>query len=243
MRIANVGVVLAVMALPVAGVAAGPGLTLLSANFDDKAIDQPIGIGGASVGEPVQVDGNVVAIVRDTPTTTPSLEIADADDFASGTVRFELENNLEVVDGILTIDVDLWFDTLDSYVMYVREPSFSVHQFLSLRFDNGGSVAYGDAAGSGGTIGSYETGRPYPVHVAFDMDAGTYDVWLDGKEVVTGRAHGITKRGVGAVLIGLNSDVNLEGSVYVDNLIAIGVGVTPAESRSWGDVKAAFLEK
>ena len=51
-----------------------PPTTLLDANFDDKTIDAAIGTGGAAAGEPALVTGGS-AIVRDTPFSTPGLEL------------------------------------------------------------------------------------------------------------------------------------------------------------------------
>jgi hypothetical protein len=234
----GLGVAVAALVTLAARPAAGAGGILLSADFDDKPIDEPIGQGGASAAEPVQVDGNVSAIVRDSPTATPSLEISDIDDFAAGFVRFELLNGVEATEGTLTIDVDLWFDVFDAYGLYVREPGSSVFQFATLRFISNGSVSLSDTAGDVGTVGTYETARAYPVRLVYRMNEGTYDLWLDGTEVVTARAHGVTTRGAGAMLFGPTSDGNLDGMVYVDNLTVTGEGVTPAAPRSWGAVKA-----
>ncbi|MEJ2723022.1 MAG: C25 family cysteine peptidase, partial [bacterium] len=54
--------------------------------------------------------------------------------------------------------------------------------------------------------------------LAFDMDSGTYNVWFDGDLILEDETHGVWTRGVGAVLLGLENDPDLEGQVFVDNL-------------------------
>ena len=88
-------------------------------------------------------------------------------------------------------------------------------------FGSSGEVLYSDANGSDesdSTIGSYETGRLCPIMLSFDMDAGTYDVWWDGMLVLDDETHAIAGRGVGSIVIGTDSDVDLDGRFYVDQI-------------------------
>ncbi|MHC4589736.1 MAG: hypothetical protein ACYTAQ_10460 [Planctomycetota bacterium] len=199
--------------------------TLLEADFDDKTIDAPIGTGGAAVGEPVSVSPNIIATVRAAPFATPSLEIVDNNDdppsgFA-GAARFEFIGSAEITTGVVTINAELWFDVLENYNLYVREQGTSAQSFVSIKFLASGNIDANDADGSLGIIGSYETGRVYPVSLVYDMDAGTYDVHLDGSLVVAGEPHGVVGRGVGAVLFGTAHDLNLDGRFYVDNISVV----------------------
>ena len=100
--------------LVIAVAASAPGTVsaqvLLDANFDDKTIDAPIGIGGAAVGEPVYV-WNVTAIVRDSPMSSPSLEIHDDDDFGTGSAKFNFLADAEISSGFVSIAADIWIAT------------------------------------------------------------------------------------------------------------------------------------
>ena len=222
-----------------AGTAAAGPITLLEANFDDKTIDAPIGTGGADLGEPVSSSSAVTAIVRATPMGSPSLEISDNNDSGAGGVRFEMYDGIEVTDGVLAFTFDLWFTDLENFYVYVREQGSSAKSFLSMRFQSSGDIRYNDTA-AGELIGTYETGRVIPVAITFNQNAGTYSIVVDGLTLLENRAHGVTDRGVGAILIGCTNDGNIDGTFSVDNLVATGDGVTPSETVTWGAVKSAF---
>jgi hypothetical protein len=199
----------------------GLGMVHLQADFNDKTIDAPIGTGGASVGEPVEVSPSITAIVRAEPMATPSLEIQDNHDYSAGSARFEFLASAEITAGVFAISTDMWFHELSpgfDFFIYIREQGSSANKFGDLRFTPSGSVTLYDSNGYYGNIGTYEIGRVYPVKYEFDMDAGTYDVYLDGVLVVDDRAHGVVDRGVGAVLFGCGHDSDYDGYFNVDNI-------------------------
>jgi len=191
---------------------------LLLADFDDLPIDEPVGTSGAAAGEPVSVDPAITAIVRGTPLATPALEIRDNDDFSAGYARFQLLGDVEVSAGLLAIDADLYFVEFEGYTIAVREAFSSASSFANVDFSEWGDVSLSDAAGALGPVGDYETGRVTRLRLLFDLDAGTYDVFLDGQVVVAGRAHGVTGTGIGAVLVGTIHDPDLAGTFLVDDL-------------------------
>jgi len=191
---------------------------MLAAEFNNKTVDAPIGTGGASAGEPVQVDGTISATVRSTPFATRSLEIQDNSTCCDGYALFEFVDNLEVTEGTLTIATTLWFDQLNGYNLLVREQGGVTKFFTNLFFFGGGTITQGDAQGLVGNIGTYSTGVPTPIVLRFDLDAGTYDIWINDVPVVIGRGHGITDRGIGSVLLGTRNDADLNGRFHVDDL-------------------------
>jgi hypothetical protein len=190
----------------------------LDAGFDDKAVDQPIGTGGPDVGEPISVSGAITAHVRGTPTPTPILDIADNDDYSAGSARFEFVGGAEPTSGGLVIYANLWFPANEDLFLYVRERGTSARQFTNLRFTAAGNVTCSDANSSAWTIGSYVLNRHFPVYILYNLDAGTYDVWFGGTLVVSDEPHGVTGRGVGAVLVGCSNDADLDGHMYVEDL-------------------------
>jgi hypothetical protein len=238
---------LGLAALLAGAIAAVPALAdeiYLQADFDNKPVGEPIGTGGAAMGEPVSVDPRVTAIVRDTPLPTPCLEIADNHDYAAGVAAFELLGSIELTTGITAITCTLWFEQIGDgceFLIYVREQGSSAHDFASVRFKDSGTVSAFDAEGSLGTIGAYEAGRQLPLAIVLDMDAGTYDIWLDDTLLVDDETHGITDHGVGSVKWGCSGDSDLEGRFYVDDILVSDTftpaPVTPAR---WGGVKALF---
>jgi hypothetical protein len=215
----------------------------LEATFDDKPLDMPIGTGGAELGEPVEVDPSIIATVRGTPMPSPCLELRDNDGFAAGSADFEFIGSAEITTGIVAISCNLWFHALapgyTSY-FYIREREGAAETFTNLRFDPDGTVWHFDENNTAGVIlGSYEIGRVYPVSLVFDMDAGTYDVWLDGLLVLDAEDNGITGRGIGSLLVGCGDDPDLESLFSVDDIL-VSDTFTPVMSRTWGEIKGLF---
>jgi len=219
-------------------------VTHLWADFNDKTIDEPIGMGGAEVGEPVSKDNAVTATVREGPLATPCLEIADALE-GNGYVRFELLGETELTTGKVYLSADLWFESLaDAFectIMVKDEEPPSV-RFAELGIEADGRIYlhYGQSSNAG-TIGQVATGRLFRVIFEFDMDAGTFNVWLDGELAVSGLEHEITEAGVGSFLFGCHWDEDAEGSYYVDAVVVTDYFQAVAtEEHSWGRMKAAF---
>jgi hypothetical protein len=224
--------------------ALGAAHVYLDANFNDKAIDAPIGAGGASVGEPTEVDNTIFAVVRDGPMGSPSLEIQDNHLWAGG-ASFQLLGQAEVTTGILDIAADLWFDTLAdgaNCAIKICEQGTFQSRFSDLAFFANGSVelTYGESS-SAGIIGQFVAGRVFRVILEFDMDAGTVDVWLDGVKVVDDLVHGVTDRGIGGVRFCALFDEDFNGHFYVDNIkVTDYFEAVPTEDTSWGRVRTQF---
>jgi len=235
---------LAVIMLMPCTLLANSGMVFLEANFDDKPIDEPIGTGGPVFGEPVSVGWAIKAVVRDAPMTTPCLEIKDNDNYSAGAARFEFRESLEITHGLVIISATLRFETLGpghSFFIYVREQGSSAQSFTNIRFQSTGDVRVDDENGSAGVIGTYPVGRSYPVSIAFDMDSGTYDIYLDGVLTLVNKAHGISSRGVGAALFGCSHDPDVEGTFYVDDIFVTNDHSTvETQSATWEKVKSLY---
>jgi hypothetical protein len=73
------------------------------------------------------------------------------------------------------------------------------------------------------------------------MDARTYDVWLGDTLVRDDASHGIAAAGIGALYVGCLHDPDLEGRVYVDDILVSDVYTpAPVESGSWGAIKGLY---
>lgn len=214
------------------------------ADFNDKPLDTPIGTGGPTLGEPVEVGSGITAIVRGAPMPTPCLEIQDNDDYMADGITIDFLENAELVTGEVGISAMLWFSALTpgyDFSISVREHDSAAHQFADIDFYSDGRVYAFDANGPYQLIGTYEVGRAIAVGIIFDMDAGTYDIWLDGQRVLEDETHGIAGRGVGGVIIGCLHDSDLEGHFFVDDiLVANYLPTTESESAIWGQVKALY---
>lgn len=211
---------------------------VLSADFEGKTVDQPIGEGGPAVGEPVFQSS--AGMVRNAPFPSNCLEFKDDRDFGTAGARFEFLEDVEITTGILTISADLWFSELNGYYYYTRENGTAAKSFNTVYFTSGGTVISNDATGSLGTIGQYTPGRSYALRIEHDLDTGLYDLWWDGNLVVSDRAHGNTGRGIGTLWFGFDHDSDLLGSVYVDNILVEATSQVTNQEASWGQVKTRF---
>jgi hypothetical protein len=215
----------------------------LQVGFDDKAIDQPIGMGGPELGEPVSTyQGPLEAIVRATPMPTPCLEITDQSDWYAGGVRFQFLDDAEIQEGLFYICADFWIPQVPQggYGLGVRERDGAAHKFIQLTFSSNGQVVCSDAGGVVGFVAPYQVGRVTPVRIAFDMTAGTYDLWVDENLVVNDQPHDVTGAGIGSVSVSFGSDSDVGDAFYIDNLFVGDYDITPAKSTTWGAVKALF---
>jgi len=154
-------------------------------------------------------------------------------------VRFEFIGAAEVTEGMVEISAQLWFAEFEGYYFYVRQQGGASASFNTIYFHGDGDIGSNDAAGSLGTIGQYETGRAIELRAIHDLDAGTYDIWWDGVQVVEDRAHGIAAHGVGGVYFGIDHDADLDGVMYLDDLLVVSDPVT-AETQTWSDVKVSW---
>jgi hypothetical protein len=219
--------------------------TYLEATFDDKPVDQPIGTGGPSVGEPIGVtEGYITAMVRQGPTPSRCIEIQDANDYGAGAVTFEFLGSQEITSGFLSIAFDLWFHQIGeghSFFVSVREQGSSAKSFANVDFVSDGNVVLTDAAHGGSVIGTYVTGKVFPVVLNYNMEAGTYDVWLDGLQVVFNQSHGVTDRGIGRVHVGCTHDPDLDGVLSLDRVRVTDYHLeVAAEPASWGTIRSLF---
>jgi hypothetical protein len=238
-KLALAGFLLAILVAPVPGQAQ---TTFLEADFDDKPIDMPIGTGGPEVGEPVYVEPFVEAVVRDAPMPTPCLEISDVDDYYAGSVDFNFLDDAELYDGHLTMTCTLWFNHDpggEGYAIMFREHSSSVFNFLTIYFNGFGEVYCFDTDSNSPLLATYETGRPVPLKVFFDLDAGHYTIWLDGIGIRWHDSTGIVGSGIGSFKIGCNHDSNTEGTFYIDDILITDQTVVTGVPQ--GDLAAAAV--
>lgn len=243
MRSNRTSLLLGILTVVLAASLAGADTIYLQANFDDKPLDMAIGTGGSAVGEPVEVASSITAIVRAAPLATPSLELQDNHDFTTGTATFEFLGSAEITTGLVVISANLWFHELSPgyrFMLYVREQGGAASSFATIYFNSDGSVRSFDANGSNGIIGSYQISRPFPVRLVYDMDAGTYDVYLDDQLVLADRAHGVVGSGVGSVLFGCLDDPDYDGRYSVDDILVTDYLPSASAGATWGWMKALF---
>ena len=191
---------------------------MLTANFNNEPLGQPIGTGGAELGQPVEVFA-CTPVVQNGGFPTPSLVIDDESTTTNCSVRFEFLNGIEST-GDVSISFWLRFVSLDYYTVRIREQGFNMHSFLDLTFTSAGNVWFDDAISVGTHYHSeaYAANQLIHVEVAFYAELGIYSVWMDGARVVHRRAHGVTDQGIGAILFGHGYDADLNGRMRVDSI-------------------------
>jgi hypothetical protein len=215
--------------------------TLLDADFDDKTVDFPIGLGGADSGEPLDVDSGMAATVRYMPFASPCLEIKRTHEGAISAMFFEFADGASINVGNVTISFDVILHNLDSFnIIDVCEQGYWSSPFCNIFTSTTGSIHLVDAAGYHGIIGSFLPGQIYNFQIIFDMFAGTYDVLLDGTLIVEDRSHGKTGVGIGRQVFSLGYS-SLVGSGYcIDNLKVMSDEQITADISSFSELKLTF---
>lgn len=200
------------------------GPSVLVAHFDDKTNGAPIGTGGAALGEPVHVPSNLSAIVTQISPGDQVLRLTRTSGTTSARARFELLDGMEVTEGVVRIRLTL--SSLGPYSVLVRESGGATQSFLTLSLTSAGFFA-NDAAGAIPTNPlSLQAGEPHRLELRFDMDAGTHQTTVNGQVLYTDRAHGITARGIGRVIVGHDAN-NYTHGIDLDSVRVMLDGPLP----------------
>lgn len=174
--------------------------TLLLADFDDHPVGEPIGTGGAELGEPIIVDADVSAIVEQ-PVGMNRVLAMEADSLTTGSgVTFELLGGVGVEEGWTAFRFSLAFPVTVGVNIYVREPGGAAQAFTTLALSPDGSIVASDEAGAVGEIGAYSAAQILRFSIEHDVDAGTYDVRVNDVVLLDDRAHGVVGSGIGRLI-------------------------------------------
>ncbi len=194
---------------------------LLAVDFENQPPGQPIGTGGAALGQPDQVSALVDAIVRDVPMASRSLEITwDAAPSTASGVRFGLLGGVEARANLLSITLDLHAHVASRYYVFIREATTAARSFGGLHLTQDGVLALLDASGSQLVAHDLGFGQTRRLRWDYDLDARTYDFSLDGERLVEGRPHGVPDngRGIGSVRVELDWNTPADTALSIDNL-------------------------
>jgi len=212
--------------LPAPAALAGPVAwqTVLDADFQDQPVEKPLALGTAAQGLPVSIAPNLWALVRDTPMASRSVQVTWSQVVGSGAVRFLLVDDVEPRTGALSIRFDLHPQVADAYTVFLREAKGASQAFGDLLLNGSGGVRVNDSIGSTLLPWTWQPGRTYAIHWLYDLDAGRYDLRVDGRVVLAGRSHGIDladpqQAGLGSVSFGLNNGATANAVLSFDNLL------------------------
>jgi len=191
---------------------------VLDVDFEDKILSDSLGVGGAASNEPILISNNLITEIIEFGTDNKAVMI-DNDKAGSANVRWEFIDNIEIQEGFISIETDLYFDQRDDYYLFIRESSTSSHSFSSIYFLSNGNINIHDNAGFAGVIGAYQAEQLYKFKIIFNLDNDSYSVWIDDEILIADRLHGIdTSIGVGRLIMGFTNSATAGASFVVDNL-------------------------
>lgn len=199
-------------------------LILLDANFDDKPLDEPIGTGGAALGEPSTIGFNLSAIVRQDPVLEENnqLELESSGPTAQ-VVRFEFLGDREVLCGSVVISLELVLGSSNEFsqmTVAVREQGGAAESFATVIATNDGLLFVTDKNGQAlSTPEGVTLNATNSMIFAYDMNAGTYSLWVNEVLQLENREHGVTGRGIGSVSVGHSSLASPQKVGRMDSLL------------------------
>ena len=218
----------------------------LNAGFEDKTAGLPIGLGGAALNEPFSKSASIAAIVTQAAPGVNILDVSSSNTASAQALRWQLLDNLEVRSGLLIMDFDMLMATRDRYRVGLRERTSSAQSFLNFSFQANGTMAVDDANGTVFLSGvTYDIGHVYQYRIVFDLGAGTYDIFRDGIPLIRERVHGITARGIGAILYGIDNGADISAHLQFDSLrVYVSAGTSiPSDIEFLQEVTSAFEDQ
>lgn len=230
------------LALAVRAAAVTAEQTYMELTFDDKTVGEPIGTGGVDVGEPTWFEEQIEAIVRATPFGTPCLEVHNTDIGTTRAMAFLMSGLDFVSSGLAVIAMDLWFEPVGS----AASPWFQVLKanwsyLMVIQFDADGAIRVTDPAGSAATLPDFPKSRTLPIRIAFDIDAGTYSVWVDGVQAVTDRAHGVDAPDFKGFTLNTGSGNDPDNRLWIDFLrVTDSLSEVAVKQTTWGRIRASY---
>ena len=165
-----------------------PAVTLLDANFNDKTIGEPIGTGGAELGEPVAVSDLLETWIGTASTGGQALYLMKEDPaaFSNGYTEWRFLSDASVQTGWLDARFDMLLDDFSNndFILAGAEDelirvSSTVSGDLQVRFGDEAAVE---------VVGSYEIGDSVHARLVCQMDERFCSVALDGEWVISKRA-------------------------------------------------------
>ena len=211
--------------------------SFMTATFDDKTVDQPIGTGGPALGEPNWVDAEIEAIVRATPFETPSLEIRNLT--SAGNMGFELDD--AVSEGIVAVIIDLWLYKDNPCTTWLDLYNSGWNLLAKVEFESNNTFSIHDADGAVVSGAPFAAGRPLPLLMVLDFDADTYSIWIDAVQQVSERFLNITSPNFRRIIFYAGWDCPEGNHFSIDQVRIIDhEPQVPVEVPTWGRLRALF---
>jgi hypothetical protein len=212
------GIVAALVASLLIGGVAAQEQVLLQADFEDQVPGEPIGLGGAALGQPVSasplLSRNVLAGMDG-----QFLEIGWAEEVQSSSpaLIFEWLDQVEPDSGDLEILFELQLADWGRHAISLREQGGPMRIFGEILLLPNGVIRAGDTDTivTGLTYAPDETLRITWQH---DLTARTHTLMINTDLVFEDRAHGQTDRGLGSILFQQMGNSPIDSAMRIDNL-------------------------
>lgn len=199
---------------------------LLHADFNLHALGQPVGARGPEYGEPVALGAGLVTevVAAGTPQSR-AMRLARLPAFSdSQAAVWEFLDGASIDNGRLNVSMRLMLQNQDSLQLALTDAAGGSRNFSTLTFTSFGNISAADAAGYIGNIGTYTAGQYLGLRYAFDMNAGTVTLSIDGTDVITDRAYGVTGFGLGRIELTVTSGSSTGSPTLVDDLVVVATG-------------------
>ncbi len=194
--------------------------TLLDADFQAHTVDDPIGTGGPTVGEPIAITNMDAIIKNGVPFGSKYLQLRDRSTL-NETIRFGFLNEAKVDTGTLSISFDLAVGNQDLFMTFSNQIPGQGGSPILLRFDADSDSM--EITGNGGPVhyaAPYVEQQVYSFRFDFFHDFDFCDVYIDAVPWVTGAPFNDTTPMTAEVAITLLNDPDSTGVVGIDNILA-----------------------
>ncbi|MGB0134899.1 hypothetical protein [Dokdonella sp.] len=198
---------------------------VLDADFEDKKPGQPIGEGGAELGEPVEFSPLLAQAAVSLSASNIGLQLVNTSPDFAQFAHWEFLKDIQIRSGIVAFEMDVRFSKYEQHMIRVHEKSGSTYLFGGVYFlpdptnNSRGLVVIADEGGSAGAVGSFDINVFYRLQMIFDMDQGTYTVKLADRVLVEDRPHEVAEGiGIGSLHTGFAERGQISAPMQIDNL-------------------------
>ena len=165
-----------------------PAITLLDADFNDKTPSEPIGTGGAALGEPIAIGGLLETWIEDSGSGDRSLYVMREDEsaFGSSDTEWHFLNGASAQAGWLQARFDLAVHEASNKYFILASDDEELMRIETTANEREVLVRFPDQA-NGDVVGGYEIGQTQPVRIVCQMDERFCSVALNDEWVIDRR--------------------------------------------------------
>ncbi len=190
----------------------------LGADFENKILGDPIGTGGAALGEPVSIDNGLITEVVESGMGNQALILQHTSNSTQG-LEWELLGDIEFTTGTIDVSMDLNFPTLDQYSITFVNARDADNFFTLVTFAATGSIGVTDNNGFAGFVGNYQADQDYQLKITIDSDNGLYDVEFDGNTLLGDHPHDFNSgNGMPLLFTSFQSSAEMNSIMVIDNV-------------------------